>query len=495
VTEDIITQLSKIGDLRVISPASVVQYKGVKKSSREIGKELNVSTVLEGSVRQAGDHVHITAHLIDAATDEHLWAESYDEEMTQIFKIQSDVAQKIANALQAKLSPAEKERIQKKPTESIDAYAKYLEGREYYSRYHKQDNDNAIRLFKEALVSDQNYALAYAGLGDAYGQGVQKFGFPSQWVDSSISMSYKAISIDPNLTEGYKSLALGFAMKGWLHKALETLQKAIQINPNFDPAVENIGWSYWLVGRFDEAHLWMEKSRTLNPSFTYSHFAKGTVYLSLYEFDKAKQCFEKASEIQPDFTYSHVGRALMYILQNDFGRASHEAQLILSHSPDDLLGLNLSGNIALITGDGSNARKYYEKAESIAPGSDVFFLSTRHSTRLGYALLKNGESKAAAKMFAESDLRDQKGIEVGDESFAIPYDRACIAAVNGKKEDAIGWLQKASDQGWRDYRFGLMDPLLENLRDDPQFKELIEKTKTAVDQMRAEVDAREKSGK
>ncbi len=159
VTEDIITQLSKIGDLKVISRTSVMRYKASDKNIREIGKELNVATVLEGSVRRLGNEVRIVAQLIDASNDEHLWAETYDKELTKIFSIQSEIAQQIAAALKAKLSPAEKERIEKRPTESLDAYAYYLKGRQYYYRYHRQDNENAIGLFVKALELDPNYAL------------------------------------------------------------------------------------------------------------------------------------------------------------------------------------------------------------------------------------------------------------------------------------------------------------------------------------------------
>ncbi len=236
ITEDIITQISKIGDLKVISRTSVMQYKNKEKSLREIGKELGVATVLEGSVRRAGNQLRIVAQLIDASSDEHLWAETYDRELTQIFAIQSDVAQKIAAALKAKLSPAEKERIEKKPTENLTAYDYYLKGREYYYHYRKQDNENAIELFKRALELDPSYALACAGLGDAYGQRFIKFGFNDAWLDSSIVTSTRAISLNPSLAEGYKALGLAYMAKGGHRKSLEANRKAVELNPSYYPA-------------------------------------------------------------------------------------------------------------------------------------------------------------------------------------------------------------------------------------------------------------------
>jgi len=165
ITEDIITQLSKIGDLKVISRTSIMLYKDSKKNLREIGEELGVATILEGSVRRADNRVRIVSQLVDARTDGHIWAETYDREMKDIFDIQSDVAQKIAMALKAKLSPEEKQRIEQKPTDNLEAYDYYLQGREYAERsYEKKDLEISIELFEKAVRADPNFAEAYASL-------------------------------------------------------------------------------------------------------------------------------------------------------------------------------------------------------------------------------------------------------------------------------------------------------------------------------------------
>ncbi len=170
MTEDILTQLSKIRDLKVISRSSVMRYKGTQKPIQTIAAELGVGAVLEGSVRRAGSRVRIVGQLIDARTDEHLWAETYDRELKDVFAIQSEVAQQIAAALRATLSPAEKKRIEQNPTRNLAAYDQYLKGRELYYRYRKADNESALGLFQKALELDPGFALAYAGLGDAYAQ-------------------------------------------------------------------------------------------------------------------------------------------------------------------------------------------------------------------------------------------------------------------------------------------------------------------------------------
>ena len=165
ITEDILTQLAKVGDLKVIARTSVMQYKGSRKPMREIARELGVATLLEGSVRRAGTRVRIVGQLIDARTEQHLWAETYDRELADIFAIQSEVAEQIAAALKATLTPADKERIAQRPTANIEAYDFYVQGRERYYRYRKEDNDQAIELFRKALVIDPRFALATGGTG------------------------------------------------------------------------------------------------------------------------------------------------------------------------------------------------------------------------------------------------------------------------------------------------------------------------------------------
>ena len=161
-----------------------------------------------------------------------------------MFAIQSQVAQEIASALRATLSSQEKQRIENKATENIEAYAFYLRGREHYSRYVKEENERAIELFKKAIALDQRYALAYAGLGDAYAQRVSKFEFSLEWLDSSIAASRTAIALDPNLAEPYKALGVVYVQRGELRAALAQYSRAVALNPSYAPAVANLGSFY-----------------------------------------------------------------------------------------------------------------------------------------------------------------------------------------------------------------------------------------------------------
>jgi serine/threonine protein kinase/tetratricopeptide (TPR) repeat protein len=488
ITEDIIAQLSKIGDLKVISRTSIMRYKRSDKSLREIGKELDVTTILEGSVRKADNRVRIVGQLVDARTDEHIWAETYDREMKDIFDIQSDVAQQIATALKAKISPAEKERLQKKPTDNLSAYDYYLKGRDYYYRYHKQDNEIAIELFEKALKLDPDYALAYAGLGDAYAQRKLKYGFASTWLDSAIQVSEKAISIDPDLAEAYKALGLAYIAKGWFRKALEVNHKAVELKPNHFPAVANIGWSYWYIGKFDRALRYMKKSLDLNPSGAHDCFGIGSIYLKLGNYAEAQKWLNKALELQPDFTNPHVRWIELYLGEGKHQKAIEHCRKILSIFPDEVRGLEAAGDIELFFNNYVQAKQYYEKAMEISSTRLPGLTGASLTTRLAYIYWKTDRKEEAQKMFCQSLEVARKLLEQGNESWEIPYDIATINAIQGNKSESFKWLKKAIDSGWREYHLGLRNPMLENLHNDEKFKQAMAEMKAMIDEMRKRVE-------
>jgi serine/threonine protein kinase/Tfp pilus assembly protein PilF len=490
ITEDIIAQLSKISDLRVISRTSVMAYKNSTKSLREIGNELDVATILEGSVRRADNQIRIVAQLIDAKTDEHLWAETYDKEMTQIFAIQSDVAQRIGTALKAKLSPEEKERIEKAPTDNLEAYSYYLRGREHYSRYEREDNEKAIELFNKAREIDPNYSLAYAGIGDAYGQRANKFGFSRDWLDSAIVISEKAISLDPNVADGYKALGLAFELKGWYKKALEQNQKAIKINPNNDAAVANMGWVNLFLGNLDEALKWSNKSLRLNPTSAFQYYGVGIMYINLDDFEKAEQNFKTAQEIQPELPSLYIGFSQLYLTYGKYDKAVEMNEKMLSAFPEELSFLSNAAAAAVFAGNLQTAQKYYEKLLRLYPSPITFFIPELY---LGYVYSKSGDQKSADRTLQKVIEMCQNYISERNEHWKIHYDIAAAYAIKGNKPEAYRWLQNSIDVGFRLFRFAEHDPVFENLHDDPEFKQMMEEVKKMVYEKRAKVEKSETS--
>jgi serine/threonine protein kinase/Tfp pilus assembly protein PilF len=487
ITEDIIAQLSKIADLRVVSRSSIMRYKNSDKGVQQIARELNVATVLEGSVRRSGSHVRVIAELVDAAGDEHLWAETYDKEMTEIFAIQSAVAHEIASALKARLSPDETRRIDAKPTENVEAYTHYLRGREYYYRYHRSDNDAAIELFKKALNLDPRFALAYAGLGDAYGQRVGKFGYPDHWLDSSIAASQAAISLDPSSGEAYKSLALSYGFKGWLRMSLETLERAHQLNPKYVPAMGNMGFNLAQQGKLDEAIVWMKKSISVDPAMIFQYFGMARVYIPLREYEKGEQWLKKAVELQPDFIYARSEFCELELNRGNYTQADAHADKVLAIDPNDVIGLNYKGEIALFEGKWDRAREYYGQALKFPGRGMEEFAYRRNTTRMGFILKQSGDTEGSRAILDESMKTDQEALARQNEWYAIPYDIACVHAIRGETSEALSWLEKALDAGWTDYVIAQKDPVFQGLTSNPRFKELMSRAAMRVDAMRKRV--------
>jgi serine/threonine protein kinase/Tfp pilus assembly protein PilF len=487
ITEDIITQLSKISDLKVISRTSVMLYKDTQKSLPEIGEELGVAAILEGSVRRSGDRVRIVGQLVDAKTDEHLWAETYDREMKDIFDIQSDVARKIAAALEAELSAGERELLAKRATENLSAYDYYLKGRDYYYRYRKEDNENAIELFEKALRLDPDYVLALAGVGDAYCQRVDKFGFDDAWIDSSVNISLRAIEIDPDCAEAYKALALGYAMKGWLRKAIEADRKALELNPNYFPSALNLGVEYFRIGRLDEALKQVKRAVDLDPTFALSRSLTGWAFLALGDDAQAEIWMRRGLELQPDLWLGHYALITLHLVHQEYDEALAQGRRAQSIAPDRPTELTVSADVALLRGDYVKARGYYEKAIEIAP--DGFsYLDNTLVVPLGLAYWKTGQRDKAKQAFASALDVAQTRLKEGDERSEWRHSIAAVHAAQGDKEEAYRWLQKSIDAGYRDYRRASKNPLFESLHGDQRFEDIMADLKTMVDDMRRRVE-------
>jgi serine/threonine protein kinase/uncharacterized protein HemY len=484
MTDEIITKLSRFKGWKVIPRTSMMRYKNTDKDIKEIGQELDVVTILEGSVRKEKDDIRVNAKLIRIKDSISLWSNSYEKKLESVFAIQSDVAGKIANALQVELSPEEKERLAKKPTENLTAYDYYLRGREYYVRYRKQDNERAIGLFKKALEFDPDFALAYSGLGDSYGQRTWKFGFPYTWLEASIEASERAIALNPDLSEAYKALGLAYLGKGWNRKSIKANQKAIELNPNNVQATGNMGWTYLRKGEFEKAMPWVKKMLALDPTLPYSYYTMGTLYSYLDDYAKAEQWLNKALDLQPDFPDVISGLIMYYLGQGEHQQAVEHSQKLLAMVPDGFLALNSAGLVELFSGNYEQAQQYYQKSIEIRS-------TYENLTDLGYVYWKKGQQDEARKLFSQSLNLCQKQLEQGNEFWAYPYYIAAVHAIQGNKEEAYKWLKKAIDFGWRNFRLGLVNPLMENLHEDEQFKQMMAQVKEMVNKMRRKIEEKD----
>jgi TolB-like protein/Tfp pilus assembly protein PilF len=463
ITEDILTQLSKIGDLQVISRTSAMRYKDTEKSLRDIGRELSVGSILEGSVRRAGNRVRISGKLIDAEHDTQLWAETYDREFRDIFAIQSEVAQRIAAALSAKLSSRELEHITKKPTGHLDAYAFYLRGRDYFYRYNRDDNERAIELFRKALAIDSRYALAYAGLGDAYERRYY-YDFPPTWVDSAVAVSRRAVEIDPNLAEGYKSLGNALQARGDLRGALDLYRKAVSLNPNYAPAISNIGFVAWSLGSYDEAAEWTRKAGRLEPNVARWSTNVGFYYLQLGLDSLTRVWLRKSIDLQPDYIFPFIWLAYHHAYLGEADSAGAYAERALALGPDEELALVAAGDVELLSGSYEAAREYYERSVAIGgPTGDSGY-------KLAFVLHKLGKRSEAAALATANLSKYATSPDRYAEGSHVPYYVAALNAWRGDTAAANLWLENAISLGYRDYRWISVDPQLEQIRNTSRYR-------------------------
>jgi serine/threonine protein kinase/tetratricopeptide (TPR) repeat protein len=322
LTSEVIFQLSKIFDLRVISRGSVLQYKTLSNVSRkplhEIATELRVATVLESSVQRAGNRVKIVTMLYDAQTERPLWSASYDREMKDLFAIQSDVAEKIAAALQVKLSADERANIQQQPTANLTAYDLYLRGQASYQLLHKDDNDRAIAYFQQALEADPKFALGYAGLANAYIQRTTRFDGEDFWVDSAIGLAQRAIALDPEQARGYTILGRAFFYKGWLDKARESIQKALRLAPNDEEANLRAANLLAETAQFADWYAAVRKCESLNPEDPSQPYLLAQISRVVKNDDLTEKWMQRAIVLELDPDRRRLMECEQIIFRRDF---------------------------------------------------------------------------------------------------------------------------------------------------------------------------------
>lgn len=267
MTEDIITELSKVRSWEVRSRSQVVPFKDQPFDIKETGRQLRVTHILQGSIRKAGSRLRISAQLVDARTASSVWGERYDRQLQDVFEIQSEIAEKIASALQVHLTRKEKKEIQKRHTDNLQAYDYYLRGREMIFRLTREDVQAAVEFFLKAIDADSRYALAFAGLAQAYAIQHSFFGGSPALADQAIANANKALEIDRGLAQAYAALGLAYLLKGLGQVAIEACNKAIELNPYDSFAVWISGRLFYRLNKFEEAAQRFKRTIELLPDF------------------------------------------------------------------------------------------------------------------------------------------------------------------------------------------------------------------------------------
>jgi len=434
MTEEIITDLSSIHDLRVISRSSAMMLKGSKKAVRDIAKELNVQYMLEGSVRKAGNDIRITAQLIDATSDAHLWAEKYSVKLDDVFDIQEKVSRSIVDALKLKLSPEEVRGIAEHAIDNAQAYEWYIRARQEFWKYTEDSLNRCLQYLKngETIVGDN--ALLLAGIGFVYFQfydsGIR---LETEYIQNAESYGKKALHLNSDSPHAHRLLGLVQLKKTGSTEAYGYIKKAHQLDPN-DP--DTLFWLVYILslikGRISESEPYVRKLLSIDPLIPANQGAVAGWHLAQGELEQSLSHFRKWYHMEPD---SSVGRWHLAV------------NLALNQKQEE--------SISLI-----------EQTDKDIPGAPM--------NTFGLIL------KCAIKGKKESikELLTDEITQMAWNDFHLPWFMAQCFALLNQKSRALDWLEQAVEQGWTNYPlFSTYDPFLENIRGESRFKKLMKRAK------------------
>ena len=294
IAEEIINALSKINSLKVSSRTSSFAFKGKSEDIREIGRRLQVATVLEGSIRKAGKRLRLTAQLVNAADNSQLWADRYDRELEDVFAIQDEVSSSIVAALRVVLSDDEKRAIEQVPTANVEAYGFYLRGRQYFHQHRRKNHEYARQMFERAIELDPGYALAYAGVADCCSFLYQYFDASNSNLKRADSASLRAVELAPNLAEAHASRGLAVSLRGEFTEAKREFETAVRLDPKSFEAAYFYARACIAAGDNEEAAKWFERAVSVRPEDYASHALLATVYAALNRKDDSIQASRRA---------------------------------------------------------------------------------------------------------------------------------------------------------------------------------------------------------
>jgi TolB-like protein/Tfp pilus assembly protein PilF len=432
MTEELITTISQIRDLRVIARTSAMRYKGEKKGVGEIGRELEVGSLIEGSVRKAANRLRITVQLIDTQTEEHLWAQNYDRDMEDVFAVQSEIAKQVAGTLQVKLLGTDEKRLASRSSENVPAYLIYLKGRAMLENWRRQDNGltQAKDLFESAISQDPNYAPAYAGLAETwYALGGYEEVPMQEARRKGEEYALKALGLDDNLAEAHVTLGIKYADEYRWKEAESEFKRAIELNPNYAPAHMYYADCLRDMGRFEEAQREIELAEKADPLSLEVLLFAIHLHSCLGQHEAAHNKIQKATRLDPENPNTNAFWAFYY----------------------------------------------YRKGDSVRA---VEWLEKQAEAR---TLKSHYLSAALASLYVNVGKRD-KAMEILNRITALPEDTigragelAFLYGYLGNSDEFFKWATRAAEEKrllLTDYR---VDPELQYVRDDPRWVELLKK--------------------
>ena len=511
----IINHLQKIKELEVRSRTSVEQFRNPTQSLPEIGKKLNVNYIIEGSFQKVGEEANLVVQLIMTKDDKHIWAKEYKRNWSDIFSVQSEVANSVAVELKMILTREEKEKIHKIPTNSLYAYDFYLRGKEYHINYwfsqDEQDFKNAIRLYRHALSLDPEFTQAYTDMSWTFWWRYNWKKEPNSvnYLDSAVDYCNLALSIDPNLSDGYTLRGLYNTITNKEEAALTDLHYAISLNPNDARAYRFLGLLYH--GRFDyvQSIINYSKAEKLEHDSYELLILKGKMtefYLDIGDYTSAELTINEMITLDPDHPtgYPYMWLGWLNSVQGKFDNAIEAYQKVLQLFPENNFFLRKQAETYAYIKRFSESAEYWMKAREKmnVDGLNI----RRYNHRYAYTLWMNGKKRDAEQIFNEfiSDCKEWISGDSVTENSGISYNLAGTYSFLGNKEEALKWLEKQENEGFtiQDFpgflyayeNFILFDPLFENIRNEEKFKRIVARAQEKKARIRAQIVEIEEKG-
>jgi adenylate cyclase len=439
MTEEIITHLSKIRELKVASRSTVFRYKGKGIDPRDVGRELGVGSVLEGSVRKLGKRLRITAQLINATDGFHLWSENYDRDLDDLFKIQDEVSERIAQVLRVNLTEAERDQIAAVPTENIEAYDYYCRGRHLFYQYTRGGNRAAISMYLKALELDENYALAYAGLSLCYSQLISR-----GWDESAIGLSkaeeaaLRALGINQRLAQAHFAIGFVYEMKEEWDKEEGAMRRVLLLDPHHAHAHDSVADVYYHRDQLDEAMSEYQAALRLDPFHPRALIQLAATYEKAGRYRDAIAQLTRTAEILPDFDWTWIYLGDLHRSRGSYEEAREayvRALAIDAANIDTKVGIGLS----------YAAMRLFEKAEQIA--EELVESSTKPREENANYLFLAGMLHQARRDYQKAISALQTALSVPRRKYHRVYEGALAETYElmGDVDNAIAHYRKAVD--------------------------------------------------
>ena len=488
MTEEIRGQLSKMSALHLLGASAVNRYG--PGDARRMTEELGAGSIVEGSVRADAQRVRIAVQLVDARTGQTRWSEQYDRDLRDVFAVQSDVALRIADALNATLSADERQRVEKAPTSNPAAYQLYLKS-STLKLFDREENHQAIELLQQATTLDPGFAMAQANT--AY-----RMMFLGAFQDPTYSVraletARQALRTDPTLAYGHFALATIYAQQGKVADARVAFLRALQLDPNNSGSMMNLSILESDLGHYDESLLWAARAFRLVPNVSDTYYHVGVPLVVLGDDRSAEHWLREAERRFPNSGRITVLLSMLEWLGGRQQPALARARNLTAANPHSAEDRILSTELAYLTAapDSEQLAESLSRTSPEISGNNWWLVPESARTRYAYLLAARGERSQSTTLADQAMASAQKALESGNQSPRVPMEIGAIHALRHDTDAAVQWVQRAYDAGWRDYRTLARDPVFEVLRADARFQALLKKMESDVAEMRRRVNLQE----